>query len=100
MASKVDIDGHATWVEDLDGSGAPLLLVHGGLSNSDALLGSIGRGLSESYRVVAFDRRGQVIRPIPAPTSTMRIWPLKPSGCWRKRSEMLPTSWGGATAGS
>jgi pimeloyl-ACP methyl ester carboxylesterase len=58
MASKMDIDGHPTWVEDLDGSGAPLLLLHGGMSNSDELLGSIGRGLSDSYRVVAFDRRG------------------------------------------
>ena len=58
MASTVDIDGHPTWVEDLGGSGAPLLLLHGGLSNSDELLGSIGRRLSDSYRVVAFDRRG------------------------------------------
>jgi pimeloyl-ACP methyl ester carboxylesterase len=58
MASTVEIDGHPTWVEDPGGAGIPLLLLHGGLSNSDELLNSIGRGLSESYRVVAFDRRG------------------------------------------
>ena len=58
MASTVEINGHPTWVEDQGGSGTPLLLLHGGLSNSDELLNSIGRGLSKSYRVVAFDRRG------------------------------------------
>jgi len=58
VAGIVDIDGHPTWVEDLGGGGAPLLLLHGGLSNSDALLGTIGTGLAEHYRIVAFDRRG------------------------------------------
>lgn len=58
MAGRVDIDGHPTWVEDRGGGGAPLLLLHGGLSNSDALLGTIGTGLAEHYRIVAFDRRG------------------------------------------
>ncbi|GGH96805.1 alpha/beta fold hydrolase [Arthrobacter liuii] len=58
MAGLVDIDGHPTWVEDLGGGAAPLLLLHGGLSNSDALLATLGPGLSEHYRVIAFDRRG------------------------------------------
>jgi pimeloyl-ACP methyl ester carboxylesterase len=58
MAGRVDIDGHATWVDDRGGAGEPLLLLHGGLSNSDALLNSIGSGLAERFRVVAFDRRG------------------------------------------
>jgi pimeloyl-ACP methyl ester carboxylesterase len=58
MPSQMDIDGHPTWVDDRGGSGSPLLLLHGGLSNSDELLKSIGTGLAERFRVVAFDRRG------------------------------------------
>ncbi|MBT8163179.1 MULTISPECIES: alpha/beta fold hydrolase [Arthrobacter] len=58
MAGYVDIGGHPTWVDDSGGPGAALLLLHGGMSNSDDLLRSIGGDLSKDYRVVAFDRRG------------------------------------------
>src|SRR5215217_5657215 len=58
MGGRKDIDGHPTWVEDRGGNGAPLLLLHGGLGNSDDLLNSIGPELAEHYRIVAFDRRG------------------------------------------
>ena len=33
-------------------------MLHGGLSNSDALLDSVGGPLDECWRVAAFDRRG------------------------------------------
>jgi pimeloyl-ACP methyl ester carboxylesterase len=59
MGDHIDINGHATWVEQLDGDGDTVLLLHGGLSNSDVLLDSIGAGIRRHHRVVAFDRRGQ-----------------------------------------
>jgi pimeloyl-ACP methyl ester carboxylesterase len=56
--ATVDIEGHATWFEDRAGPGVPVLLLHGGMSNSDALLGSIASVIGQQHRVVAFDRRG------------------------------------------
>ena len=58
MAPHRPIAGHPTWVHDRGGSRAPVLLLHGGLSNSDLLLEAIGPSLNDTYRVVAFDRRG------------------------------------------
>jgi pimeloyl-ACP methyl ester carboxylesterase len=58
MGEYVDINGHPTWVEDRGGGGETVVLLHGGLSNSDLLLDTLGAGLAERYRVVAFDRRG------------------------------------------
>ncbi|WP_436500000.1 alpha/beta fold hydrolase [Actinokineospora sp. HUAS TT18] len=57
MGSYVEIAGHRTWVEDRGGDGEPLLLLHGGLSNSDTLLDALS-SLSDRFRLVAFDRRG------------------------------------------
>ena len=61
MGDYIDILGHPTWVDvrGQQGEGAETVLVlHGGLSNSDALLDTIGGSLADRYRVVAFDRRG------------------------------------------
>ena len=54
----MDINGHPTCVDDRGGPGESLLLLHGGLSNSDELLDTIGASLEKGYRLVAFDRRG------------------------------------------
>lgn len=54
----LDLLGHPTWYT-IEGAGdETVLLLHGGLSNSDALLDSIGGPLGERRRVAAFDRRG------------------------------------------
>ena len=58
MGEYVDIAGHPTWVERTGAGDETVLLLHGGLSNCDDLLQSIGPALAERYRVVAFDRRG------------------------------------------
>lgn len=57
MGRYVDILGHPTWLDHV-GGGRPVLLLHGGLSHSDEMLESIGVPLRESFRLVAFDRRG------------------------------------------
>jgi pimeloyl-ACP methyl ester carboxylesterase len=56
MGEYVVINGHPTWIE-VTGQGIPVLLLHGGFTNCDGLLG-VFAGLVESYRLVAFDRRG------------------------------------------
>jgi pimeloyl-ACP methyl ester carboxylesterase len=58
MPTYVKVHGHPTWVDDRAGPGEALVLLHGGLGNSDDLLNSIGPGLVDRFRVVAFDRRG------------------------------------------
>ena len=61
MGDYVDIDGHPTWVEASgrqSDNAETVLLLHGGLSNSDELLGPLGNALGERWRLVAFDRRG------------------------------------------
>jgi len=59
MARFIDIDGVSTWTETRGSGERTLVLLHGGLGNSDDLLDSIGAAdLVGSFRVVAFDRRG------------------------------------------
>jgi len=57
-ASYVNIGGRPIWVEHLGESGSPMLLLHGGLGNSDELLVPLGATLSQNHRLLAFDRRG------------------------------------------
>jgi pimeloyl-ACP methyl ester carboxylesterase len=58
MGQYLDVGGWETWVVDQGSGPESVLLLHGGLSSSEDLLGSIGGPLTEHYRVVAFDRRG------------------------------------------
>lgn len=54
----VDIAGYPTWMVLVGDHEETVLLLHGGLSGSDPLLGTIGPGLGRSFRIAAFDRRG------------------------------------------
>lgn len=54
----LDVLGHPTWYAVQGAGDETVLLLHGGLSNSDTMLDSIGGSLGERRRVVAFDRRG------------------------------------------
>ena len=56
--ATIDLLGHRTWAKLPKGRGATVLLLHGGMSSSASMLRSIGPGLSKSYKVSAFDRRG------------------------------------------
>jgi len=53
-----DIGGHRTWFADTGGAGEPVLMLHGGLSDSELLLEPLEPALADHYRVLAFDRRG------------------------------------------
>src|SRR3954468_1623324 len=57
MGETVDINGHPTWIDQHGSGNESILILHGGLSNSDALE-ALTHTLAERYRVVAFDRRG------------------------------------------
>ncbi len=58
MGRYVDIAGHSTWIEEAGGGEQTIVLLHGGVSNGDAMLDAIGAPLAERYHLVAPDRRG------------------------------------------
>ena len=57
MGDYIDVLGHPTWVHDDGGDRPPLLLLHGGLGNSDGW-SHFRPLLGDRYRLVMFDRRG------------------------------------------
>ncbi len=58
MGTRIDIDGVNTWTDTRGSGDETIVLLHGGLGNSDDLLDSIGADLGQRYRLIAFDRRG------------------------------------------
>ena len=53
-----NIAGRRTWFADSGGNGEPVLVLHGGLSDSELLLDPLEPALTDRFRVLAFDRRG------------------------------------------
>jgi pimeloyl-ACP methyl ester carboxylesterase len=60
MASTeyVDVDGHPTWLHRSGSGEETVLLLHGGLSCSEEILGALEAPLGSAYAVAAFDRKG------------------------------------------
>jgi pimeloyl-ACP methyl ester carboxylesterase len=58
MADRIEINGHPTWVARRGDTGDTVLMLHGGMSNSDVLLDALAAPLAERHQLVAFDRRG------------------------------------------
>ena len=56
--AHIDIDGLSTWTETRGSGDETIVLLHGGLGNSDHLFDSIGSELERDFRVIGFDRRG------------------------------------------
>jgi pimeloyl-ACP methyl ester carboxylesterase len=59
MAGRyVEIDGHPTWVEQRGSGNAPVLVLHGGLSDGELLLDGWESSLGATHSLSEFDRRG------------------------------------------
>jgi pimeloyl-ACP methyl ester carboxylesterase len=58
MGERIAVGGHPTWVDDRGDGPECVLLLHGGMSNSDTIMEALAAPLLDRYRVVAFDRRG------------------------------------------
>ncbi len=63
----VAIDGHRFYYEE-QGSGTPLLLIHGAGGHTGLFKGVVSR-LATSHRVITYDRRGHSQSPAPLPSS-------------------------------
>jgi len=53
-----DLLGQRTWYQPAKGRGKSVVLLHGGLSNTNSMWHSIGPGLRQNFSVSGFDRRG------------------------------------------
>ena len=72
MSGHVDLDGVLTWYDDR-GSGDPVVLLHGGLTDSRDFDGNLDR-LAGRFRLLMPDRRGHGRTPdVPGP-STVDLW--------------------------
>lgn len=58
MGEYVDVAGHRTWMHKSGNGEQTILLLHGGMSCSEDLLGALGEPLASTYSLVAFDRIG------------------------------------------
>ncbi|MGC2486398.1 MAG: alpha/beta hydrolase [Acidimicrobiales bacterium] len=56
--TRIDLNGHPTWVKLPKRKGPTIVLLHGGLSESESLLRPLAPGLSKRFQLAAFDRRG------------------------------------------
>jgi pimeloyl-ACP methyl ester carboxylesterase len=56
--TRIDLNGHPTWVKLPKKKGPTIVLLHGGLSDSESLLRPLAPGLSKKFALAAFDRRG------------------------------------------
>jgi len=58
MGEYVNVAGHPTWLHRCGSGSETVLLLHGGLSCSEELLGALEEPLGSAYELVAFDRKG------------------------------------------
>jgi pimeloyl-ACP methyl ester carboxylesterase len=56
--SFLEVNSHPTWLFVGEENGPLVLLLHGGMSDSELMLHSVGEHLAGDYTLAAFDRRG------------------------------------------
>jgi pimeloyl-ACP methyl ester carboxylesterase len=56
--TRIDLNGHPTWVKLPKKKGRTLVLLHGGLSDSASMMRAVGPYLKDQFALAAFDRRG------------------------------------------
>lgn len=79
-SGHVEVDGARIYYATFGATGSPVLLLHGGMGNSDHWAHQV-RALESSHRVIVIDSRGQgrSTRPPPPPARTRTKAPAPPS---------------------